>query len=122
MSRTPRGMAELSGFRLSSPDTVFGPDITPSLFSDDDPEETTMTERLVPERETHPIEAKGATAKVHVCGRDGAWPFPGVQVTALCGRTLTVASHYVDGTFSYVNADRRCRGCAGRVTETAVKR
>lgn len=33
--RTPRGMAELSGFRLSSPDSVFGDAITPSLFADD---------------------------------------------------------------------------------------
>lgn len=30
-------MAELAGFRLSSPDTVYGADITPSLFSEDEP-------------------------------------------------------------------------------------
>lgn len=35
-TRTPRGMAELAGFQLSSPDTVFGETITPSLFGEDD--------------------------------------------------------------------------------------
>lgn len=33
--QTPRGMAELTDFRLRSPDTVFGEDITPSLFSEE---------------------------------------------------------------------------------------
>ena len=63
-ARTPRGMAELSGFRLSSPDTVFGAATTPSLFGDDVRSDPSITS-LVPM--TYPTDRPVEDGRCPVC-------------------------------------------------------